>query len=112
MKIQQILNHKKQNVNIMNEESFNEDELRKADLQYQITIKSATSFNIGEKVFLKSNPELILVVNRIYEESNGVWVEWLSKKGRIDGAMFQPETILPFTFAGLVIWKNHYMCLN
>lgn len=86
-------------------------ELIKVDFQYQVMWVSTFNFSVGELVFLKSNPELPLMVEA-FGFGNKVIVSWL-----VDGDKsyhgFSPELILQYKYRPLLIWKDKYkVCLN
>ena len=87
--------------------------LNKNDIQYQVKFDRSRYFGLGQKVFLKSNPELPLTVTNIGEKYNTVEVSWMDKQGCFNETDFPPECLLPYEYAGLIIIKEkHYICLN
>lgn len=88
------------------------NDLNKCDIQYQVRFESSLDFVVGEKVFLKSNPELPLTVTHVGILFNSVEVMWMSNKS-INITKFPPQCLLPYRFAGLIIIKEkHYICSN
>jgi hypothetical protein len=82
----------------MNKE-FNKKDLTKTDIQYKII--NMYDFSIGEKVFLKSNPEVELIIidfdystKRIYTNYGDFPYQCLSK------------------YDGNIIYKKHNLNLN
>lgn len=90
----------------MIERNFNEGDLNLCSWQYEIRHTDVNDFVIGEKVFLKSNPEHPMVVHSIGDKE--VICEYMNSYNP-----WSPECILQYKFAGLVIYKNRYKyCLN
>jgi len=85
---------------------FNEDNLELSDWQYYVKYEFTLNFVIGDKVFLKSNPEIILEVMDI--DNDNVYCEYDNKK-----IGFSPQVLLHIKYAGLKIYKKtHIICLN
>ena len=88
--------------------AFDPNQLEKVTWQYQIIHKNVLNFQIGEKVFLKSNPDYPLTVIDIKDDE----IYCKSKCGDIDG--YIPEIILQYKYACLKV--NHKseikICLN
>ncbi len=61
----------------MEEKAFNPKDLMQCNWQYMIRHKDVNCFKCGEKVFLKSNPEHIMIVDSV--EQNAIRVIWRNK---------------------------------
>jgi len=86
--------------------SFNGDELKKLDWQYLISHNSEKCFKIGEWVFLKSNPELPLKISQLKNGQVSCQINDIV-------AVFPPQCLLQYKYAGLFIWKDDkIICLN
>lgn len=83
--------------------------LNKADIQYQIVHDFASLFKIGQKVFLRSNPKLVLTVINIIDDL--VEASW-EKENKTYKNYFPPQSLLQYNYAGLIYWNNNEMCLN
>jgi len=95
----------------MKNHSFNQDDLRHHHTQYKIRNKSIKDFEIGESVFLKSNPELPMIISRFKDDM--VVCEWKTKGGESQSSTFNIHTILQYRYAGLVVYNQKYeFCLN
>ncbi len=93
------------------EGKFNVDDLIKAEWQYDICHSLSECFVIGEKVFLKSNPEVSMTVHSLYDES--VICYWDSIDGQIQLSEFPYQCILQYKFRPLRIYYDKYkICLN
>ena len=93
------------------EEIFKKNNLKLCDWQYTIRHTNANCFKIGEKVFLKSNPEHQMIVYFI--EGNNVTTIWFTKTNEMQLCKFSPECILQYKYAGLLVYKQrHYVALN
>jgi len=87
------------------------EELRLSDYQHEIRHINTKLFSVGEKVFLKSNPECQMTVYSI--NKNNATVRWHNKKNEIEMCSFPPECILQYKYAGLLIYrKKFYVSLN
>lgn len=62
--------------------------------QYYITHHLVSDFKIGEKVFLKSNPEIPLTVIRV--RSNKVECSYRVDRFKRKRHLFSPETIIQY----------------
>ena len=82
------------------------DGLIKFPWQYLVTHKSTTDFKIGEKVFLKCNPDVPMVVSKIKEKT--VTTTWLCSDGSRYSHEFVPECILQYKYAGLLVYNDKY----
>ncbi len=90
---------------------FNVDDLIKAEWQYYIRHFSSECFVMGEQVFLKSNPEVLMTVHSLYDES--VICCWRSIDGQIQLSEFSCQCILHYKFRQLRIYYDKYkICLN
>ena len=87
----------------MEENIFNQNNLRLCDWQYTIRHTDTKQFVSGEKVFLKSNPEKIMTVYSIRED---VVVTSCNRYNEIQLYEFPPECILQYRYAGLKTYKN------
>lgn len=95
----------------MNEGVFKKSDLRICDWQYSIRHEKVNNFVIGETVFLKSNPEHPMSVHLINEDN--ITTIWKTKTNKIEVCEFPPESILQYSYAGLLIYKEKYnICLN
>jgi len=77
------------------EGAFNPRQLKKIPWQYTIRHQHVLNFQIGEKVFLKSNPEVPLVVISITSDA----IYCRCPQGELE--YFLPQTILQYKWAGL-----------
>jgi len=73
--------------------------LNETKIEYQIVHDYASLFKIGQKVFLKSNPKLILTVINIIDDL--VEARW-QKEGNTYKNYFPPQSLLQYKYAGLV----------
>jgi len=90
----------------MEEGIFKNEELILCDWNYTIKHDNVNCFNIGEKVFLKSNPEILMKVHSV--NKNTVTTIWFNKLNEIQFNEFPPECILQYKYAGLLIYKQKY----
>lgn len=88
----------------------NINDLRLFDIQHQVRHESTDKFKIGERVFLKSNPEVPLIVYRITEKE--ITVIWNDKLGNTHTWDMPPQCILQYKYAGLVIQCGFEISLN
>ncbi len=89
---------------------FGENDLKKVDVQYTIFNKSTSDFKPGDKVFLKSNPDLPLEVSYITNTEVVCSVIWALSKNT---DRFPPECILHYEDAAFVTIKERFeVCLN
>lgn len=87
------------------EESFKENDLILCDFQYEIRHTDINCFKIGEEVFLKSNPEILMRVHEISEILLVLVNDHLES--------FPPEVLLQYKYRPLLIWRKKYkICLN
>jgi len=89
-------------------EKFKADDLILCDFQYQIIHRDTNCFKIGERVFLKSNPEVPMNVHSIDEYTQKVICDH-------DGDLlpFKPECILQYEYSIFMIGKRKFpVCLN
>lgn len=87
--------------------------LKKCDNQYLVSNKSIFDFRIGEKVFLKSNPEFAIVVSGFDKPNKTVICKYFNSKGDLKFVDFPPQCILSYKYAGLIIIKDKwYISLN
>lgn len=96
-----------------NESSYNEGELSPAIWQYQKTFHELQDFYITQIVFLKSNPDVPLIVyDHSYDTNEIICVYVVDKINRF--VQFPPECILPYELACLVqTYDGRYkICLN
>ena len=90
----------------LNSEKFKADDLILSDLQYEIIHKTTDAFTIGEKVFLKSNPEIPMTVEFIEYQK-------VICKHQDTLIPFRPEIILQYKYSVLLIYKRKFkICLN
>lgn len=93
------------------------------DWQFWVRHKSKNLFKIGEIVFLKSNPEVPLIVYSLKttnysgrysgELDEGVICSWKSKDGEQQFYSFPFECILQYKYACFVEYREKYkFCLN
>lgn len=91
-----------------NEATFKESELKLMKYQYAVSHETPLKFKIGEKVFLKSNPEVVLVVVDVTLDSVIVKV-----KNGVEEMSFPPQCLLQYKFAGLIEYKRKFqICFN
>lgn len=86
---------------------FKLNDLSKADKQYRYTFE-LKDFKIGEKVFLKSNPELPLIV----VENNTDFEVTCINPITGDTYNFSPSTLMKYEYAAMILFKGIKMCLN
>lgn len=91
---------------------FKYSELRKCNLQYKINHHCGLIFKIGETVFLKSNPEIPMRVDKV--EVSKVHVSWEAVGTRDrQKTTFPPECLLHYKDAGLLVYNDEFdVCLN
>jgi len=87
------------------EDNFYKDKLISCDWQYLISHFDISKFRIGEKVFLKSNLEVPLIISNIIE--NKIFCVWSSDKESYEHD-FLPHMLLHYKYAGLLIYKRKY----
>jgi hypothetical protein len=71
------------------EQVFNPDDLKLCKYQYKIYHHNIKNFEIGQKVFLKSNPNVELMINYLDENNNKI---------NCSGINFPPECILQYEY--------------
>lgn len=91
---------------MLQENIFSGNELRACDWQYVINLTKVSDFKVGNLVFLKSNPEVPLLITKLNLKSNEITVNWLSNDGIPQFIKFKPHMILPYKYAGLMKYKN------
>ena len=95
----------------MDDQQFDEKDLIKCNWQYSVIHKMSYNFHCGEKVFLKSNPKVIMVVSSV--NSFNITASWLNTSGELQLFDFNPECLLQIKYAGLLVYKNRiYVNLN
>jgi len=95
----------KDNINF-NSDKFKADDLILSDFQYEIIHKTTDAFTIGEKVFLKSNPEVPMIVDSIDHQK-------VICKHQDMLISFRPEIILQYKHSVFLIVKRKFkICLN
>jgi hypothetical protein len=95
----------------MNDNIFNQDDLRVCAWQYTIRHKKSMQFIVGEKVFLKSNPEKPMVIYCIDNDNVIVTIE--NEYGDYEYLEFPPECLLQYSYAGLITFKSKIkICIN
>ena len=85
----------------MDLEMFNKKDLFLCDLQYSVRHTNTDKFELGETVFLKSNPETPMIVLEITEE-----------KIFTDFSDYPPECVLQYKYASLMNWNEFEINLN
>lgn len=96
-----------------NEKRFKRKDLKLCDYQYQIVHTNTKMFKAGQVVFLKSNPEIEMIVLDVKEKTVTVMFEINEKKKVWGKTDLQPECILQYKYAGLLIVnKKINVCLN
>ena len=91
------------------ENGFNSDDLFKCSFQYQIRHHLTSNFYLGDNVFLKSNPEVELIVSEIKEKE----IICFLKNNVNEKYDFIPECILQYKYASLLIYNDKYkICIN
>lgn len=94
----------------MEQEFFNSSDLRLCDWQYTIRWENIHDFNIGQIVFLKSNPECPMIVCGFI--NNKVLTTWNNVDGKAESS-FPPECLLQYKYACLLTGSKKYnVCLN
>lgn len=88
----------------MENKQFNQNALVKVTWQYKVRHTSCVPFMDYRLVFLKSNPELALVVMGINIKTNKIRVHTPVNETQI--IEFPPECLLPFDYAGLVVSES------
>jgi len=97
----------------MEEGIFKRKDLEICDWQYIITHTNVNSFVIGEKVFLKSNPEHSMSVHSINENEGIITTIWYIKSNEMQLGEFMPHSILQYKYAGLLTYREKfYVSLN
>lgn len=81
----------------MKEEDFN---LNLCNWQYTIKYHDTSSFVRGEQVFLKSNPEHLMIICDITRDK--ITTTWKTAYGDTQYYEFPPECILQYKYAGLI----------
>lgn len=95
----------------MNEDLFNENDLRHSKIQYVVRHTSSNMFKAGESVFLKSNPEVKLIVFDTSDKE--VEVVHANDLACFEHMTFPPECLLQYRYAGLVeLNKKYKICIN
>jgi hypothetical protein len=95
----------------MNSNTFGSSEINLCDWQYTIRHSDTSSFVCGEKVFLKSNPELPMIIHSM--EDNQVMTTWKDTSGNKRCHNFKPECVLQYKYAPLMtVRKIFSVCLN
>jgi len=95
----------------MKDNIFNVNDLILCDWQYTIRHTNTKCFKNGEKVFLKSNPDHIMIVYDITDKK--IITTWKDNSGAEQYCDFTPECILQYKFASLKTFrKKHSVCLN
>lgn len=90
---------------------INENDLTRCDFQYQVRHIDTNCFKISETVFLKSNPDVPLIIKGIFKDHVNCCL--LKEKRYEEVIAFAPESILQYKYAGLLIWKDKYkICIN
>jgi len=80
--------------------------LKVEDWQYSVIHKDVTCFRLGEKVFLKSNPEYPMMVSSLKEDTVVV------ARG-LNQYEFPPECLLQYKCRPLLEYKGIFdICLN
>ena len=87
-----------------NKKIFNKNELKLNPFQYFVRHETTLKFQIGDKVFLKSNPEYPLNVYDIDLK----YIHCVDDNGVIHND-FPPETLLHYKDAGLVVFNKEFM---
>lgn len=97
---------------MLHENSFNNNDLVKVEYQFLISHKLSKNFNIGEKIFLKSNPEIIMTVHSI--KNNMVLCYWYDNNYEMQFSEFPPECVLQYKYRVLLLHSktNANICLN
>ena len=86
------------------EGTFKQEDLKLCDYQYTIRHTDVNSFVLGEKVFLKSNPEHPMIVHSVNE--NSITTIWNSSDGETQICEFPSECILQYKYAGFLTYKK------
>ena len=76
------------------------DNLGVCDRQYTIRHKNTNNFLYGEKVFLRSNPEIEMKVRSV--GTNTIHTKWQIRSGKVTTNNFPPECILQYRYAELI----------
>lgn len=93
---------------MLNRGTFKPNELRPVEYQHTIRHTSTNSFEVGEKIFLKSNPEYPLEVIELTDKK--VIAKWCHGE-EVDE--FPPECVLQYRYIALLTYKKKYfICLN
>lgn len=97
----------------LGETSFNSEDLIPHTWQYAVCHQSNKCFKTGEKVFLKSNPDKVLIV-ALPDFKGGVLCFWFDNDENLSSHVFTPQTILQYRYRPLIISsdKKYSICLN
>ncbi len=94
----------------MKRKVFKSGDLKLNDLQYLIKHKNTNCFEIGDEVFLKSNPKNKMIVHSIDNDEVGVLFILNSEYQYFK---FPPECLLQYKYSSLLVYKNKIdICLN
>lgn len=80
---------------------FKREEIRLKELQYKVCYDTTLKFRIGDKVFLKSNPEVPLEVFDVDNEK----VHCRYKNEIIE---YIPQVLVHYKYAGLMVYKREW----
>jgi uncharacterized protein YodC (DUF2158 family) len=86
-------------LSLRSEPENNKAMFEKCFWQYKVRHHSVNDFAVGEMVFLKSNPEVPLIVCGF--KYGQVCVTWFDDNGSRSEHYFVPEVILQYRFRGL-----------
>jgi hypothetical protein len=96
---------------MLNNKIFQASDLIACDYQYEISYTEAKHFEIGEKCFLKSNPEHLMKIHSV--NLDDVVCTWISENKIPQFASFPFGCILQFKFAALQKWRQKFsVCFN
>jgi hypothetical protein len=96
----------------INEESFYEHELHKHDWQY-LHKPEFEDFEINDVVFLKSNPEILMLVDEIHKRKLTITVTWVDDDDHIHYRKFPYQCLMFLEYASLMVWTDTYnVCFN
>ncbi len=90
---------------------FNKDDLIPLECQFTVTWHNVSDFKLGQKVFLKSNPELPMIVHELGDDFILTSID--NKNRDIQYIDFKPEMLLQYNLACLVTYNRYFpVCLN
>jgi hypothetical protein len=90
----------------MKDRIFKQDDFRLSDWQYTIRHTDVQNFVCGERVFLKSNPELTMIVHSVNKKN--ITTRWYNIYNEIQLEEFPPESILQYKYVALLTYRRKF----